>query len=75
MFNTDSQKLGFIDNVCDTSAEQSFDAEINLPDYCPEIQRVLKCSLTPNVVSVQHSNGRITVDVNAKLNLIYCRNT
>ena len=72
MFNTDSQKLGFIDNVCDTSAEQSFDAEINLPDYCPEIQRVLKCSLTPNVVSVQHSNGRITVDVNAKLNLIYC---
>ncbi len=70
-FNTDSLKLGFFDTVCETTAEQSFDAEINLPDYCPEIQKVLKCSLSSDVLSVQNNSGRITADVSAKLSLIY----
>lgn len=71
ILNTDSQKLGFLDTVCETTAEQSFDADINLPDYCPEIQRVLKCTLSPNVMSVQNSSGRVTADVSVVLRLIY----
>lgn len=69
--NTDSLKLGFYDTVCETNAEQSFDAEVNLPDYCPEIQKILKCSLSTDIVSVQNNSGRITADISAKLCLIY----
>ncbi len=70
-FNTDSLNFGLFDTVCETTAEQSFDAEINLPDYCPEIQKILKCSLSSDVVSVQNNSGRITADISAKLSLIY----
>ena len=71
IFNTDSQNLGFFDTACESTAEQSFDADINLPDYCPEIQRVLRCNLVPNVMSVQNASGRVTADVSLILRLLY----
>ena len=69
--NTDSLKLGFFDTVCETAAEQSFDAEINLPDYCPEIQKILKCSLVNDIITVQNNSGRINAEISAKLSIIY----
>ena len=70
-FNCDTQKIGFCDTVCETTTEQSLDADISLPDYCPEIQRILKCTVIPNVTSVQNVNGRITADINAVVRLLY----
>lgn len=70
-FNNDTQRLGFCDTVCEATAEQSLDADISLPDYCPEIQRILKCTVVPDVTSVQNSNGRITADANAVVRLLY----
>ena len=70
-FNNDTRRLGFCETVCETTAEQSLDADINLPDYCPEIQRILKCTVVPNVVSVQNASGRVTADVNAVVRLLY----
>lgn len=70
-FNTDTQRLGFCDIVCETTAEQSLDADISLPDYCPEIQRILKCTVVPDVTSVQNNGGRITADVNTVVRLLY----
>ncbi len=70
-FTNDTQRLGFCETVFETTAEQSLDADISLPDYCPEIQRILKCSVVPNVTAVQNSSGRITADVNAVVRLIY----
>lgn len=69
--NTESKKIGFYETVYETTAEQSLEAEINLPDYCPEIRRILKCSVTANIMSVQNNSGRITADVNALIRLIY----
>lgn len=70
-FTNDTQRIGFCETVFETTAEQSLDADISLPDYCPEIQRILKCSLIPNVTAVQNSTERITADVNAVVRLIY----
>ncbi len=70
-FKNDTQKLGFCETVHETTAEQSLDADISLPDYCPEIQRILKCSVTPNITSVQNNSGRITADCNAVVRLVY----
>lgn len=70
-FNSEMKELGFYETVYETTAEQSVEAEINLPDYCPEIRRILKCTVTPNIISVQNSSGRVTADVNALIRFIY----
>ena len=70
-YNRTTQKIGFCETVYETTAEQSLDADINLPDYCPEIQRILKCSVIPNVTSVQNNSGRITADAVAVVRILY----
>ena len=70
-FNHESQPIGLFENIYESTAEQSLDADINLPDYCPEIQRILKCVVNANVCSVHNNSGRVTTDANAVVRLIY----
>ncbi len=70
-FNKETQKLGFFETVFESTAEQSLDADINLPDYCPEIQRILKCTVIPNLNSVQNNSGRLTADATAVVRIFY----
>ena len=70
-FNCETTKLGFCDTVYETAAEQSLDADISLPDYCPEIQRILKCTVCPGITAVQNNSGRVTADGNAVVRILY----
>lgn len=70
-FNCETQKLGFCDAAFETTVEQSLDADIALPDYCPEIQRILKCTVISNVTAVQNNSGRVTADASAVVRLLY----
>ena len=70
-FNCDTQNIGFCDSVFETTSEQSVEADIILPDYCPEIQKILRCSVQPEIKSVQNSSGRITAEGNAVIRLFY----
>lgn len=69
--NCETQKAGFCEMIFESAAEQSLDADISLPDYCPEIQRILKCTVIPNVNSVQNNSGRVTADATAVVRVIY----
>lgn len=70
-YNSNTQRIGFCETVYETTAEQSLDADINLPDYCPEIQKILKCTVVPNITSVQNNSGRITADADASVRILY----
>lgn len=70
-FSSESKKLSFCETVLETTAEQSLEADITLPDYCPEIRKILKCSVCPQIISVQSSSGRITAQGNALVKIIY----
>lgn len=61
-----------IDKVFDGSSEQIVDCEINLPDYCDDILRVLKCTVVPCVVSSKISGDRACADGNALIRVVYC---
>ena len=69
--NCETMKLGFCETVYESAAEQPLDADISLPDYCPEIQRILKCTVCPGVTAVQNNSGRVTADANAVVRILY----
>lgn len=70
-FSTETKTLGFCETNYESTAEQAVEAELILPDYCPEIKRILKCSVCTDIISVQNSSGRVTAQGNASVRLIY----
>lgn len=70
-YNSTTQKVGFSETVHESTAEQSLDADISLPDYCPEIRRILKCTVTPNINSVTNNSGRVTADGAVTVRILY----
>ncbi len=62
-------------NVCElmfeNTSEQSVDGDITLPDYCPDIKKILKCIVTPGLVSEQCVGDRVTIEANALVQVIY----
>lgn len=50
------------ETVFDGCLEQPIDLDFTLPDYCPGIEKILKCSVTPKIHSKELSGDRLTVD-------------
>lgn len=55
--NATRQAVGVNETVFDSMAEVPLEADIMLPDYCPDIVKILKCSLDSCVKST-HTQGR-----------------
>lgn len=55
----------------ENTSEQTVDGDITLPDYCPDIKRILKCMVTPSMNSAQCVGDRITIDGHAFVQVIY----
>lgn len=53
------------------TVEQAIDCDITLPEYFPDIVRVLKCTLTACVTNVQKSGDRVTAEGMGHLSLLY----
>lgn len=70
-YNTDYKRLGVCETVFESTAEHSLEADLNLPDYCPEIQRILNCIVNVQITSVQNASGRISIQGNAQVKLMY----
>lgn len=60
------------EKIFEGSCEQSVDLEINLPDYCADILRILKCTVTPCIVSSKISGDRACTDGNVLIRIVYC---
>ncbi len=69
IFNSDA---AYNDKIFNSSAEHSIDNDFTLPDYYPEISKILKCRVTPRVSAASISGQTLTVDGNITINLIYC---
>lgn len=57
--------------LLDTVSEQLADADITLPDYCPDIEKILKCTLKPQIRSKLLSGGRLAVDGTCTVCVLY----
>ncbi len=63
--------LHFPELMFENTSEQSIDGDITLPDYCPDIKRILKCMVNPCLISDQCTGDRVTIDANACVQVIY----
>lgn len=57
--------------LLDTVSEEPVDVDLTLPDYCPDIERILKCSLIPKIYMANVSGDRLNVEGGACIRVIY----
>lgn len=57
--------------IFDGCQESPIDVEFSLPDYCPDIQRILKCNVSPQIDSQNISGDRLNIEGTINIHLIY----
>ena len=57
--------------VFDGCQEQPVDLTLSLPDYCPDIQRILKCQIYPCITSKSIVGDSLEVNGNTMLRILY----
>ena len=65
------EPLYVCENIFDGVVEQPVDLDFSLPDYCPDIQKILKCQICPQIESRNVSGDKLYVEGNANIFLIY----
>ena len=63
--------LSFCEEKERLKGERAIDTELTLPDYCKDIKRILRCTLTPQVQSVSTSGEKISIRGTALIRVIY----
>lgn len=58
--------------ILDTVSQQAVDMDFTLPDYCADMEKILKCSLTPKIYTRSFSGGQLTVSGASLVRIIYC---
>lgn len=57
--------------IFDGCQEQPVDMDVTLPDYCPDIQRILKCQIYPRITSRSITGDRLMLDGNYTVKIFY----
>lgn len=70
-FRVTEQDIAVNGSVFSETVEQAIDTDFTLPDYCPDISRILKCRVTPRINSSAVTGGMLTIEGTAYICLIY----
>lgn len=57
--------------VFDGCQEIPVDLDFSLPDYCPDIQKILKCNVSPKITSRNISGDRLNIEGSVNIKIIY----
>ncbi len=69
--NITKQNISVTETVLNQNLEQPIDTEFTLPDYCPDIDRIIKCVIRPRCGQKSFSGDTLTIDGTAELSLYY----
>ncbi len=72
--NFDNEQICSCRIVREAKAEQNVDCDMTLPDYCPDIKSILRCSVDAGINSVSVAGNRVTAQGNAVIRLVYVSN-
>ena len=57
--------------MLNTVSEQPVDIDFTLPDYCPDIEKILRCKITPKIYNRNISSGQLQVEGNSVISILY----
>lgn len=57
--------------LLDAAEEKPVDADVVLPDYCPDVAAILTCELTPSVTANGWNGDKLTAEGTALLRVLY----
>lgn len=66
------QSVCINETVFAKKGEVPFDIDFTMPDYCPDIMKILKCKATPRISSKSINGNNVTIDGNITVNVMYC---
>ena len=69
--NVKTAAVGMEESLLDAAVENPFDLDVHLPEYYPEVRRILKCSVQPNILSVSAGTDRVTAEGNGVMRMLY----
>ena len=70
-FNTNKECISLGESGYKGRSEHAIDMDITLPEYLPDIVRILRCSCTPGVRSHQVNGDRITAECTCLVRVLY----
>ncbi len=66
------EKITSAEVICSDTNEQSIELDYILPDYYPEIFRILKCTAEPQITSYIIDNDKLTYEMSVCIRVLYC---
>lgn len=66
------EPVRFTEKICGTTQEQSVELDYVLPDYYPEIFRIVKCCAEPEITACTVNGDRVAYELTVFLKVIYC---
>ncbi|MEM1484886.1 SPOCS domain-containing protein [Oscillospiraceae bacterium PP1C4] len=69
--NLSKQTVSVNEVIYDGVTEQPIECDVLLPDYCPDIQRILRCEVVPSLLSSVVNGNKLTIDGMAVAHLYY----
>lgn len=70
-FNLKKTDVGILASVLDAVSEQPVDIDFTLPDYCPDIEKILRCRIIPKIYNRNLSGGQLQIDGTTVVNILY----
>lgn len=70
-YNIVKQNVYVTEPVFNQNLEQPIDTEFTLPDYCPDIDRIIKCVIEPRTAQKSFNGDMLNIDGVAELCLFY----
>lgn len=66
------EALTVSESVYDGIQEQSVELDYILPDYCPDIFKLVKCCISPSVLSWSINGNTLSYELMADIRILYC---
>lgn len=70
-FNIQKERFSLCETGFQGNQEHAIDCDINLPEYLPDIVKILRCVCIPGVKSHQVNGDRITAECNCIVRVLY----